>query len=97
MSDKVSVAPSMSDADTVTGEQPPTSMFARPVPANPTVEALTEEPKETDEDVSAARADAVAASEEAVPEEADQEEAEGQPAEPPILSPILRDMYVRPV
>jgi len=93
MLDRVSIAPSMSDADTVTGERSPTSTSARPAPANPTMEA----PKGVDEDVSAVVADAVAAGEEAVPEEADQEEAEEQPAEPPIPSPISRDIYVRPV
>jgi len=92
MLDRVSIAPSMSDADTVIGERSPT---ARPVLANPTVEALTDESKEADEDVSAEVAEAVAAGEEADPVEEDQEEAEEQPAEPPIPGPITRDMYVR--
>lgn len=94
MLDRVSIAPSMSDADTVTGERSLTSTSARPVPSNPTTEALTE-PKEADEDVSAEVANAIAASEEAIPEEDDQEQAEEQPAEAPIPSPITRDMYVR--
>ncbi len=97
MLDRVSIAPSMSDADTVTGERSPTSTSARPVPANQTVEALTDESKEADEDVSPEVADAVAAGEGAVAEEEDLEEADEQPAEQSIPSPISRDIYVRPV
>jgi len=93
--DRVGIAPSTSDADTVTGERSPTLTSARHTPVIPTGKALTEKPKEADEDVSAEVADAVAAGEEAVPEEEDQKEAEEKSAEPPIPSPITRDMYVR--
>lgn len=92
--DRVSIAPSMSDADTVTDEQSPTSTFARHVPANSTVEALAEESQKADEDVSAKVADTVAAGEEAVQEEGDQREAGKRAAEPPIPSLITSNMFV---
>ncbi len=97
MLDRVSIAPSMSDADTVNGERSPTSTSARPVPANQTVGAFTEQHKEADEDVSAEVADAVVAGEEAVPEEGqgDWEEAEEEPSEQPIPGSMTCDMYVR--
>lgn len=93
--DRVSIAPSMFDADTVTGEISPTSTVVRPVLAESTNKALADERKEVEDDVSGEVADAVAAGEEAELEEGTEEEAEEEPAKPAIPSPITRDMYVR--
>lgn len=87
MLDKVSISQSMSDADTVVGTSPKSSVAPAPV---------SESPEQVHEDVADEVADEVAASEEAVPEEETaEEEAAEEEAEPPVPSPITRDMYVR--
>ena len=95
MLDRVSIAPSMSDADTLTGEPSPTSTFAQSATGSKAQQAPTYDSKDVHEDVSAEVADAVAAGEEATPEEEPTEEALEEPEESAVPSPITRDMYVR--
>ena len=95
MLDRVSIAPSMSDTDTLVGPVSPTSTNAQLATNNLSQDTPAEEPKADEPDVSAEVADEVAAAEEAEPEEENAEAAAEEPEEPAIPSPITRDMYVR--
>ena len=97
MLDRVSISQSVSDADTVIGMSPKTSTaptIARSVAQPP--DDIAREEELSQEDVPDVVADEVATGEDAAPEdETEEEEAAEEEQEPPIPSPITRDMYVR--
>ena len=94
MLDRVSISQSMSDGDTVVGTSPKSS--AAPPSVLKPAEAPKEEKQVSHDDVPDEVADEVATGEEAAPEEETAEEqAAEEEQEPPVPSPITRDMYVR--
>lgn len=93
MLDRVSIAPSVTDSDTLAGDSSPTSNMAPPVAGDTLQQSPKEVPEDTHEEISEEVADVVAAGEEAAPEEESTEEEE--PQEPAVPSPITRDIYVR--
>ena len=92
--DRVSISQSMSDGDTVVGTSPKSS--AAPASVLKPAEAAKQEEQASHGDVPDEVADEVATGEEAAPEEETAEEQAAQEEqEPPVPSPITRDMYVR--
>lgn len=95
MLDRVSIAPSASETDTLVGGVSPTSSATQPATGNRSQTTPADEAQTDGPDVSGEVADEVAAAEDAAPEEEGPEAATEEPEAPPVPSPITRDMYVR--